>query len=67
MLFTEEEKLRVIQLFYGNDNSASRTRHQYSIKYLGERVPSRKTISYIVKAHSERKTLKRKERSCRRN
>lgn len=67
MLFTEEEKLRVVALYYANDNSAVKTVRQYGIKYPRDRIPSRQTIDYIVKNHNERKTLQRKKRNCKGN
>lgn len=67
MLFTEEEKLRVIQLYYSNESNASQAMRQYRIRYPGNRVPSRKTIAYIVRNHAERKTLQRKKRKGKEN
>lgn len=62
MLFTEEEKLRIIQIYFSNGNNASKAMRQYRITCPGDRVPSRKTIAYVVKNHADRKTLQRKKR-----
>ena len=62
MLYTEEEKLRVIQYYYANQGNVSRARHQYMNEHPGPRIPSRKTIGSIVRNHAERKSLKRKKR-----
>lgn len=67
MGYSEEQKLAIVRLSYGNNNNVTTVQREYHLLYPHQRVPSIDTIKYTVRKFSERKSLKRKKRTVARN
>lgn len=66
MVFTAEEKLDIVRIYYNVRNLAD-TRNQYIRQFPNRIVPSKSTIHYTVQQFRERKTVNRKKRTLVRN
>lgn len=61
-MFSEDEKLEIVRLFYTNNKNASAARAEYARLHPEAAVPSKNTFYYVEKCFRRRKNLKRKRR-----
>lgn len=67
MVYSEEQKLAIVRLFYSNNNDVATVQREYRRLYPYQSVPCRMTVQYIIQKFAETKSLKRKKRTVERN